>query len=150
MPDYQSLMLPVLLLASNGEVRIGAAVEELANKLGLTPEERSELLPSGKQTTFSKRLHWAKTYMAQAGLVENTRRRHFKITARGRQVLDMLAIIEKRGFLNACRPVSPRDRGKWIDPEAVSTADRALAHGRRLGSCRRSDRRRTMICHGRS
>ncbi len=57
MPDYQSLMLPVLLLASNGEVRIGAAVEELANKLGLTPEERSELLPSGRQTTFSNRVH---------------------------------------------------------------------------------------------
>jgi hypothetical protein len=64
--------------------------------------------------------------------------------------VSLLAIIEKRGFLNSCRPVSPRDSRKGIDPEALSTANRALAHGRRLGRCRRSDRRRTMICHGRS
>ncbi len=68
-PDFQSLMLPVLVASSRGEVRIGAAVEELANQLGLSTEERRELLPSGKQTTFGNRVHWAKTYLAQAGLV---------------------------------------------------------------------------------
>ena len=62
-------------------------VEELANQLGLSPEERSELLPSGKQTVFSNRVHWAKTYLAQAGLIENTRRGHLKITPRGQQTL---------------------------------------------------------------
>lgn len=87
MPDYQSLMLPVLLASSNGEIRVGAAVEELAGQLGLDPEERSELLPSGKQTLFANRVHWAKTYLAQAGLVENTRRGHFKITPRGLRTL---------------------------------------------------------------
>jgi len=60
-PDYQSLMLPVLLSSADGEIRIGDAVDKLAQKLGLTPEERSELLPSGKQTLFSNRVHWAKT-----------------------------------------------------------------------------------------
>lgn len=86
-PDYQSLMLPVLVASSEGEVRVGTVVEELANQLGLSPEERSELLPSGKQTVFSNRVHWAKTYLAQAGLIENTRRGHFKITERGQQML---------------------------------------------------------------
>jgi restriction system protein len=86
-PDYQSLMSPVLVASSKGEVRISAVVEELANQLGLSPEERSELLPSGKQTVFSNRVHWAKTYLAQAGLIENTRRGHFEITLRGQQVL---------------------------------------------------------------
>ena len=52
-PDYQSLMLPVLIASSNGEMRIGSVVDTLAEKLGLTPEERAELLPSGKQTVFS-------------------------------------------------------------------------------------------------
>ena len=55
-PDYQSLMLPVLAASSKGEVRIGAVVEELAHQLNLTPEERGELLPSGKQTVFSNRV----------------------------------------------------------------------------------------------
>jgi restriction system protein len=34
-PDYQSLMLPVLVASSKGEVRIGPVVDELANQLGL-------------------------------------------------------------------------------------------------------------------
>jgi restriction system protein len=86
-PDYQSLMLPVLQTASRGEVRIGEAVEQLADQLSLTAEERTALLPSGKQTVFSNRVHWAKTYLGKAGLIEATRRGHFKITARGEEVI---------------------------------------------------------------
>lgn len=86
-PDYQSLMLPVLVVSSEGEVRISRVVDRLADQLGLTPEERSELLPSGKQTVFSNRVHWAKTYLNKAGLVDITRRGHFKITPRGQDVL---------------------------------------------------------------
>jgi restriction system protein len=86
-PDYQSLMLPVLQTASRGEVRIGETVEQLADQLSLTAEERTALLPSGKQTVFSNRVHWAKTYLGKAGLIEATRRGHFKITARGEQVI---------------------------------------------------------------
>jgi restriction system protein len=86
-PDYQSLMLPVLTLSSKGETRIGDAVDILAQQLGLTPEERAELLPSGKQTLFANRVHWAKTYLSKAGLIESTRRGHFRITERGRNSL---------------------------------------------------------------
>lgn len=86
-PDYQSLMLPVLRKAENGEIRISDVVEQLAEDLELSETERQELLPSGKQTTFANRIHWAKTYLKQAGLVEATRRAHFKITDRGRDVL---------------------------------------------------------------
>ena len=86
-PDYQSLMLPVLVASSEGEVRISQVVEKLADQLGLTPEERSELLSSGKQTVFSNRVHWAKTYLNKAHLVEITRRGHFKVTPRGAEVL---------------------------------------------------------------
>jgi restriction system protein len=87
-PNYQSLMLPVLVASSKGEVRIGSVVEELANQLGLNPQERSELLPSGKQTVFSNRVHWAKFYLSKAQLVEVTRRGHFKITPRGQTVIE--------------------------------------------------------------
>jgi restriction system protein len=87
-PDYQSLMLPVLLESLIGEMRVGEVVDKLAEKLGLTPEERAELLPSGKQTIFSNRVHWAKTYLGKAGLIESTRRGHFKITPRGQKVIE--------------------------------------------------------------
>jgi restriction system protein len=86
-PDYQSLMLPVLLAASETEVRIGDVVDRLALQLALTPDERTQLLPSGKQTLFANRVHWAKTYLTKASLVEITRRGYFKITDRGTKVL---------------------------------------------------------------
>ena len=86
-PDFQSLMLPVLTTSSKGEVHIGGVVKQLADELGLTPEERSELLPSGKQTVFANRVHWAKSYLGKAQLVEITRRGYFQITARGQDVL---------------------------------------------------------------
>jgi restriction system protein len=87
-PDYQSLMLPVLVASSKGEVRIGSVVEDLAGQLGLSAEERSELLPSGKQTVFSNRVNWAKSYLTKARLVEITRRGHFTITERGRKLIE--------------------------------------------------------------
>lgn len=87
-PDYQYLMLPVLLAASKGEVRISHVIEELAEQLKLTPEERSELLPSGKQTIFSNRAHWAKSYLSKAHLIDITRRGHFKLAPRGQTLLE--------------------------------------------------------------
>lgn len=86
-PDFQSLMLPVLRKSANGEVSIQQVVDELAAELGLSDEERAELLPSGKQTTFANRAHWAKSYLGKAGLIELTRRSHFAITETGRSVL---------------------------------------------------------------
>lgn len=87
-PKYQSLLLPVLNLASDGaEHRISDVVEQLAEKMGLTEAEREELLPSGKQPIFNNRVHWAKTYLVQAKLLEATRRSFFRITDRGRTVL---------------------------------------------------------------
>lgn len=86
-PDYQSLMLPVLKLSSAGEVRVSDAVEKLATLMTLSEAERAELLPSGKQTKFSNKVHWAKTYLKQAGLGESTRRGFFKVTERGKAVL---------------------------------------------------------------
>jgi restriction system protein len=86
-PDYQSLMLPVLTVSAIGEIRIGDAVDRLAERLNLSLDERAQLLPSGKQTLFGNRVHWAKTYLTKAGLLESTRRGYFKITERGQQVI---------------------------------------------------------------
>ena len=86
-PDYQSLMLPVLKSALAGEARIGDVVDRLAGELALSEADRAEMLPSGRQTTFANRVHWAKTYLKQAGLIDSTRRAHFQITERGKSVL---------------------------------------------------------------
>lgn len=80
-------MVPVLRQASAGEVRIGQVIENLADELKLSEAEKAELLPSGRQATFANRVHWARTFLMKAGLLESTRRAHFKITERGKQVL---------------------------------------------------------------
>lgn len=86
-PDYQSLMLPVLRYSEAGEVKIGDVVDKIAFELQLNDDELAELIPSGKQTTYSNRVHWAKSYLKQAGLIQPTKRAHFAITQRGRDVL---------------------------------------------------------------
>jgi len=87
-PDFQTLMRPVLAKSATGEVRTADVVEALGSEFGLSQEERAQLLPSGRQTTFANRVHWARSYLNMAGLVEPTRRAHFRITQRGLQVLE--------------------------------------------------------------
>jgi restriction system protein len=87
-PDYQSCMRPLLAYAADGsEKGIRPAFDELAKEFGLTPEERTQLLPSGKQSLFENRVHWARTYLDKAGAIRRTRRAHFQITERGRELL---------------------------------------------------------------
>lgn len=87
-PDYQSIMLPLLKLVSDGrEYYLRDIIEKLADKFNLSEEERKELLPSGQQSIFSNRVGWARTYLKQAGLLEATRRGYIRITERGKQVL---------------------------------------------------------------
>ena len=86
-PDFQTLMLPVLQASVDGEVRIGDVVEKLAAEFALSEDERAHLLPSGRQTTFANRVHWSKSYLGKAGLILLSGRGRFTITDRGREVL---------------------------------------------------------------
>jgi restriction system protein len=87
-PDYQTLMLPVLKLASDkAEHKFSQAVEELANEFSLSPEEKNELLPSGSQAVFNNRVGWARSYLKQAGLLESPRRGYFTISKIGIEFL---------------------------------------------------------------
>jgi len=87
-PDYQSLMLPLLKFGGeqNAEISTGDAVEALGSRLGLTEDDLKEMLPSGLQSTFVNRVGWASTYMKKAGLLEPTRRGYYRITPRGKEL----------------------------------------------------------------
>ncbi|KUJ79946.1 restriction endonuclease [Ruegeria profundi] len=98
-PDYQSLMRPVLECARVKPRNISDVVEEVSDKLGLTQEERDQLLPSGTQTTIRNRVHWARSYMKQAGLVRNVKRGWYELTDRGREVLNNPEIELNTKFL---------------------------------------------------
>ncbi|GBQ22903.1 restriction endonuclease [Gluconacetobacter sacchari DSM 12717] len=86
-PDYQSLMLPVLRLAATGTRRVPEIAEAIADELALSPEDRAALLPSGTQRLLPNRVHWAKTYLMKAGLLSSPARGQFTITSTGRDLL---------------------------------------------------------------
>lgn len=88
-PDYQTLMLPLLKIVSDGkEYKVNDVVEILAMQFQLTDEERAQLLPSGQSFLFSNRVGWARTYLKKAGLLDAPKRAVISITQRGKEVLN--------------------------------------------------------------
>ena len=85
-PDYQTLMRPVLGLALESERRTKEIVGQIGDLFELTDEEREERIPSGTATLLANRVHWAITYMVQAELMKRPRRAVVVATERGREV----------------------------------------------------------------
>jgi restriction system protein len=87
-PDFQTLMLPVLQQFVDGkEHSTYESLDKLAKDFSLTDQELNEQIHSGKQGVFYNRLGWARTYLTKAGLLEMTRRSYYKITPRGKEVI---------------------------------------------------------------
>lgn len=86
-PDFQSLMIPVLRDLEEGERSTHDMLEALGTRLGLSAVELAEKLPSGKQTKFSNRIAWARTHLKAAGLIESPRRGVYKLSDRGKTAL---------------------------------------------------------------
>lgn len=87
-PGYQTIMLPVLKLASDQkDHKFSDCVQSLAEEFLLTDEEKSELLPSGTQAVFNNRVGWARSYLKQAGLLSSPKRGYFSITEQGLKLL---------------------------------------------------------------
>lgn len=109
-PDYQSLMLPLLKHAAHGETRVPEVEDQIADEFGLTTEERNQLLPSGRQKVLHNRIHWAKFYMSKAGLIDQPRRGRFVASDEGRALLarnptkiDVGMLLEYPAFLDFYR-----------------------------------------------
>lgn len=88
-PDYQTLMLPLLKLTAEGrEHKYRDLVESLADEFHLSDNERNEMLPSGNQPLFHNRVGWAKIYLKKAGLLDSPKRATFVITELGKQTIE--------------------------------------------------------------
>ncbi|MTK64947.1 MAG: restriction endonuclease [Methanobacterium sp.] len=123
-PDYQTLMLPVLQLAAEGEAVISEAERRLADQFALTQAERDQMLPSGRQRVLYNRIQWAKSYLTKAGLVTSPRRGRFTATDQGRALLarhperiDNATLMEYPEFLDFFqRPVHTTADGGLLAP----------------------------------
>lgn len=99
-PDFQSLMLPLLAFLADGkEHTTKEALNYLADEFELTDEQRQEMLPSRNQTVFYNRVTWAKAHLKMAGLIENLKRGSFKITATGFEILQQKPALINLKFL---------------------------------------------------
>ncbi|HQV22094.1 MAG TPA: restriction endonuclease [Agitococcus sp.] len=88
MPDFQSLMMPLLAFCAAGhDVKNKDAIDYLSRLFRLSLVEQQQKLPSGRQKVFDNRVAWAKAHLKMAGLLEATERGIFKITPQGLALL---------------------------------------------------------------
>ena len=87
-PDYQTMMRPLLEMISDGQPHdLNILHDQACDYFKLTDEERQEMIKSGQRTVIRSRVGWARTYLHKAGLLTLPLKRHVQITERGRQVL---------------------------------------------------------------
>ena len=117
-PDYQTLMLPLLkALVDKQERSLRDVVVLLANEFGLSDDERTQLLPSGGQPIMANRVAWAKTYLKKAGLVDQPKRGYVQLTPRGEQVVKSApALIDIKFLEQFSEFVAFRDNQEPSEP----------------------------------
>jgi restriction system protein len=131
-PDFQSVMLPLLQVAADGKTRtIRECREQLATHFALSGEELAEVLPSGRTPRFSSRVHWAKTYLEKAGVLTSPTRGTIQITDRGRallaeQVSELSTALlasrfeEMRTWRESSRIAGSPKRGRFVEEKETS------------------------------
>ena len=130
-PDFQTLMLPLLKLASDGQQHtLAETVEQLALQFQLSEHDRTQLLRSGQSRLYN-RVGWTTTYLKKAGLLQAVGPGRFQLTDRGREVLAGrptaidVAFLESRfpEILEFRKSRSKREAGDEEPPAIFNTAD---------------------------
>lgn len=87
LPSHKSLFQPTLsaLHRLGGAAAIADIEREVATELKLDPETAKLPHPGSNHTEIQYRLHWARTYLKHAGLVDNPVRGTWVLTEKGRQ-----------------------------------------------------------------
>lgn len=87
-PSYDKYMKPLLELAADGRQHTAReSYDAMASSFNLSAEDKLQLIPSGRQRMYQNRIGWARTYLTKAGLLESPARAVFRITDRGRKIL---------------------------------------------------------------
>src|SRR6185437_7816700 len=128
-PDYQTLMLPVLKSANDQPVQTQAVIQRLADEFGLSVEDRGQLLPSGKQRTFDNRVNWAKSYLKQAGLLTYPSRGVFVVTDDGRKVIAQKVDRIDTNFLMGFEAFRAFRSRRHLDEDETEVSDEEVIRG---------------------
>jgi len=132
-PDFQSVMLPLLQYLSDGNPRSNADIfEGLARQFDLSEQEKQELLPTGKKRVFVQRLGWAKAHLKGAGLIECPAKGSYRITQDGKDMLNrdpsgiqVKDLLEIKNYLN----IRSRQSGKELPTQSDQTPQEQFESG---------------------
>ena len=87
-PKYFEMHKPILQFLSDQKTHTLKEIKQyVAKEFKLTEGDMEEMLPSGRQTYFSNRVGWARTYLKKAGLIDSPAKASFRITTEGQAVL---------------------------------------------------------------
>lgn len=128
-PDFQSLMLPLLrLLADEREWAMRDLTRALEDEFDLTEGERQEMLPSGYTRVIVNRVGWAKAHMKEAGLIASVRRGYAKITGDGKALLarnpasiDLKVLVQFPAYQEFQKRKKSETAAEVAVPEQVAT-----------------------------
>lgn len=120
-PTYEDIMLPLLeLIADGNEHEMRQLVGQISDRMGLTSEERSQLLASGRRRVIEDRSHWSRHYLIKAGLVEPIRRGWIRITPAGKELIARKPARVDKAFLIANYPAL----GEYLDSVQANRGSR--------------------------
>ncbi len=131
-PRFQSFMRPLLELLGQqpAPLRARDAQELLAERMGISEEDRAKTLPSGTQRTYRNRIGWASTYLRFADLVASPSRGHWIITPAGEAFLrrhpgeiDTETLQTLPAYVEARKRGSDGPADEDIEPEDEASID---------------------------
>lgn len=90
MPNWEGFMIPTLRVMSDGVERHSREIHPLvADLVGLSDEQRVEMLSSGLQVKYKNRIGWGISFLTNIGALERPRRGHYRVTEAGRQLVEL-------------------------------------------------------------
>jgi len=121
-PDYQTLMLPILKRVSEGDIAFRDLSARLAQEFSLSEEEKNRKLPSGNDGVFDNRTRWVIFHLKNKGLLATPQRGVYAVTAEGRRLLADNPAANDPRLVSALRRKSPPKKSRNGQTENKNTA----------------------------
>lgn len=132
LPDFESIMFPLLQFAKDGnEHSVEDAEKYLAKFFDLSEKERKKPKLSGSEPLFLNRLRWARLFLKKAGLVVDPKISYYQITEKGKQVLE-----EKVDKLNVKYLLKYNEFKKWHNKKRIKKIERKPKHWKPIRKAR--------------
>ena len=140
-PTFDEMLRPILALAAKKPVTRRSAAEAMAALFGLTDQEQSAHLPSGRSTYVLHRVGWAMTDLTKSGLIERVEPKTYRATKRGNAFLadhpetidikDLATLPEfqawKKTFKSRAEPSGTQSEGDEPTTTPLEALDDAIA-----------------------